>query len=160
MGWNWAKANVGWIAGDLLLRAVRGRSSFPRGVMEKPSLETLTAKLDKTFEKIFEGVKVFLKDVGTKWSSRSFPEVHLTSHWLILYCHSLALQEAAAGVSHTLPNCVMVSWDLQLRDELKSPRWASHPVLPSSTVWFPYHPEDLSPVHTIAVVGGWSQPYP
>lgn len=34
--------------------------------MEKPSLETLTAKLDKTFEKIFEGVKVFLKDVGTK----------------------------------------------------------------------------------------------
>lgn len=34
--------------------------------MEKPSLETFTAKLDKTFEKIFEGAKVFLKDVGTK----------------------------------------------------------------------------------------------
>jgi len=34
--------------------------------MEKPSLETFTAKVDKTFENIFEGVEVFLKDVGAK----------------------------------------------------------------------------------------------
>lgn len=34
--------------------------------MEKLSLETFTAKLDKTFDKIFEGTRVFLEDVRTK----------------------------------------------------------------------------------------------
>lgn len=34
--------------------------------MEKTSFKTFTAKLDKTVERIFEGVKGFFKDVRTK----------------------------------------------------------------------------------------------
>lgn len=122
MRWNWAKANVGWIARDLLLRAVRWRYSFPRGVMEKPSLETFTAKVDKTWKDIW-GTEGFSKGCGDWVIYQVLPwGAHLS--WLtelvepdLISAHSSVLQEAADRVSWS---------SLKLRRFMASSQFVQH----------------------------------